>query len=124
MPSASGFSAYQMAFGSHPADCFGLEDGDEDLLFAQDAFLAGQFVQRRQLRMRAREATLKEVTNSKLRRLLARNKTSNCTEIDVGEMALFYKAQSRKNLPRRRGPARVLEIDESGVAVSFQSQNF
>ena len=74
--------------------------------------------------MRAQEATLKEVANSKLRRLLARNKTFNCAEIDVGDMVLFYKAQSRKSAPRWRGPAKVLEIDDSEVTVSFQSQTF
>ena len=46
MLSASGFSAYRVATG--------LEGGDGDLLFAQDASLAGQ------LRMRAQRATLKE----------------------------------------------------------------
>ena len=71
--SPSGFSAYQMVFGSNPVDLFGWEDVDEDLLFAQDTALAGQFVQQWKLRMRAHEATLKQVANSKLRRLLARN---------------------------------------------------
>ena len=76
------------------------------------------------LRMRAQEPTLKEIAKSKLRRLLAHNKTFYCAEIDVGDMALFCKAQNRKSSPRWRGPAKVLEIDETGVNVSFQSQNF
>ena len=88
-----------MVFGSNPADCFGWEDGDEDLLFAQDTSLAGQFVQQWKLRMRAQEATLEEVANSKLRRLLARNDTFKCAGIDVGDMVLFYKAQNTKSLP-------------------------
>ena len=78
-----------MAFGSNPADFFGWGGGDEDLLFAQDTSLAGQFVQQWKLQMRAQEATLKEVANSKFRRFLARNKTSNCAEIDVGDTAFF-----------------------------------
>ena len=73
-----------MVFGSNPVDLFGWEGGDEDMLFAQDTSLAGQFVNQRKLRMRAQEATLKEIANSKLRRLLARNQTFNCAEIDVG----------------------------------------
>ena len=40
----NGFSAYQLAFGSNPADNFGWGDEDEDLLFAQDASLSGRFV--------------------------------------------------------------------------------
>ena len=109
MLSASGFSAYQMAFGPNPVDFFGWGDGDEDLLFAQDTSLAGQSVQQRKLRMRGQEATLKEVANSKLRRLLARNKTFNCADVDIGDMVLCYKAQNRKSLPRWRGPAKSLK---------------
>ena len=71
MLSASGFSAYQMVFGSNPVDLFGWEDGDEDMMFAQDTTLAAQFVQQWKLRMKAREATLKEIADSKPRRLLA-----------------------------------------------------
>ena len=75
--SASGFSAYQMVFGPSPVDLFGWTDGAVDMLFAQDTSLAGQCANRRKLRMRAQEATLKEIANSKLRRPLARNRTSN-----------------------------------------------
>ena len=72
MLSASGFSAYQVAFDSNPADSFEEEDGDEDLMFAQDTSLAGQFVQQWKLRMKAQEAALMEIANIKLRRPLAR----------------------------------------------------
>ena len=67
---------------------------------------------------------MKEIVNSKLRRPLSRNKTFNCAEIDVGGMLLLYKAQNRKSSPRWRGPTEVLDIDETGATVSFQSQNF
>ena len=112
MLSASGFSAYQMVFGSNPADLFGWGDSEEDLLFAQDTPLAGQFVNQWKLRMRAQEATLREVANSKLRRILAHNQTFNCAELAVGDVVLFRKTPNRKSSPRRRGPAKVLEIDE------------
>ena len=42
---AGGYSACQMVFGSNPVDLFGRDDGDEDLLFAQDTYPSGQFVQ-------------------------------------------------------------------------------
>ena len=58
-----------MVFGSNPLDLFGRGDAGGDLMFAQDTSLAGQFVQRWKLRIRAQEATLKDVTDSKLRRL-------------------------------------------------------
>ena len=77
MLSSSGFSAYQMVFGSNPVDLFGWDDSDEELLFAQDTSLVGQFANHSgnligrtsewKLRMRAQEATLREVANSKLR---------------------------------------------------------
>ena len=124
MLSSSGFSAYQMLFGSNPVDFFGWEDGDEDLLYARDTSLAGQFVQQWKLRTRAQKASLKEMASSNLRRLLARKKAFNCAEADIGDMELFYKAQNRKGLPRWRGPAKVIGMDESGVTVTFQSQTF
>ena len=42
-----------MAFGSNPVDPFGWEGGDEDMMFAQDATLAGQFVKQWKLRAKA-----------------------------------------------------------------------
>ena len=63
---AEGVSAYKMAFGSNPADFFGWDDNDGDLLFTQDTSLSGQLAQQWKLRMRAQESALKEVANSKL----------------------------------------------------------
>ena len=34
---SSGFSAYQMVFGSNPADLFGWDGSEEDIFFAQGA---------------------------------------------------------------------------------------
>ena len=121
---AIGYSAFQLVFGSNPADRYGWEDNDDDLLFAQDTSASGQFVQQWKLRMMAQEAALKEVANSKLRRLLAHNKTFNCADIKVGDTALFYKAPHRKSHPRWRGPALILDIDETGVTVKYQTQSF
>ena len=67
-------------------DLYGWDDSEDDLLFAQDTSLAGQFVNQWKLRMRAQEATLREVANSKLRRILARNQTFNCSGLEVGDM--------------------------------------
>ena len=67
---------------------------------------------------------MKEIANSKLRRLLARNKTLDCVDIKVGGSVLFYEAPQKKSNPRWRGPAAILDIDESGVVLKFQSQTF
>ena len=93
-------------------------------MFAQDTSISGQFAQQRQLRIRAQGAARKEIANSKLRRLLAYNKTFDCVDVKVGDSVLFYKAPQKKSNPRRRGPATILDIDESGVALKFQSQTF
>ena len=55
---------------------------------------------------------------------MARNKTFECVDIEVGDSVLFYKAPHKKGNPRWRGPAAILDIDESGVALKFQSQTF
>ena len=105
-------------------DLYGWDDSDDDLLFAQDTSISGQFVHQWQLRIRAQEAALKEIANSKLRRLLAYNKTFDSVDIKVGDEVLFYKASQKKSNPRWRGPAKILDIDESGVVLKFQSQSF
>ena len=89
MLSACRFSAHQMVLGSNPVDLCGWEDKDEDLMFAQDTSLAGRLVQQWELRMRAQEATLKEIARSKLRRLLAYSKSFNCADIADGDDVPF-----------------------------------
>ena len=119
--SGGGDSAYQMVFGSNPVDLYGLGEKDEYLMVAQDTSLSGQFVKRWKLGVMAQEAALKEVANSTLRRLLASNKSSTCTDVKIGGTALFYKAQSKKSAPRWRGPALISDTDETGVTAKFQS---
>ena len=124
MLSTKGLSAYQLVFGSKPEDNFGWGDEDEDLLFAQDTSLPGQFVAQWKLRTMAREAALKEIANSQQRRILAPKNSFDSVGVQVGDEVLFYKAPSRKSAPRWRGPARVLLLDESGATLSFQGQTF
>ena len=45
LESGGGYSAYQLVFGSNPADLFVRDSEDGDLLFAHDTSLAGNFVQ-------------------------------------------------------------------------------
>ena len=105
-------------------DLCGWGDSDEDLLFARDTSISGQVVQQRQLRIRAQETALEGIANSELRRLLAHNKTFDCVDNKVGDSVLFYNASQKKGNPRRRGPATVPDIDESGAVLKFQSQTF
>ena len=86
--------------------------------------MARNFAQQWKLCIRAQEATLKEIANSKLRRSLARNKSSSRADTTVGDSALFYKAQSRKGCPRWMGSAKILDLDDARVMVSCQSQTF
>ena len=71
MVSSSGYSAFQSVFVANPTDLYRWGDNGGDLLRAQDTSVSGQFAQQWKLRMMAQEAALKEVANSKLRRLLA-----------------------------------------------------
>ena len=70
--------------------------------------------------MMAREAALGEVADSKLRRPLANNKSSNRTDVKIGDTALFFKITRKKSAPLRRYPAKILDIDEAGATVKFQ----
>ena len=57
---ASGYPAFRLVFGSNKMGFHGREGQDEDLIFAQDSSVSGQFVQQWKLRMKP----LKEVANS------------------------------------------------------------
>ena len=72
----------------------------------------------------AQEAALQEKASSSLRRLLAFHKSFTCTDEQIGETAPFSKAQNKKSTPQWRGPALILDIDETGVTVKLQSQVF
>ena len=74
--------------------------------------------------MMDREAALKEIVSSKLRRVLAANNSFDSAGVRVGDDVVFYKAPARKSAPRWRGPAKVLLLDESGATLSFQGQTF
>ena len=74
--------------------------------------------------MMAQAAALKEATNSKLRRLMANNKSVNCAGVAVGYCVLFYMTGNRKSAPRWRGPAEILNIDETRVIVKLLSRTF
>ena len=63
---AAEYSAYQMVFVANHVDLFRWGDRDEDLAFAQDTSLSGQFAQQWKLRAMAQEAALAEATNSNL----------------------------------------------------------
>ena len=44
--------------------------------------------------------------------------------MEKGGSALTFKAVDRRSAPRRRGPAKILAIEETGVPAKFQSQTF
>ena len=96
---------YQLVFGSNTVDLFQWGDDGEDLCCTQDNSLSGQFAQQWKLRMMAQGLAPKEVAEATKRRLPAKNKSFNCT-------------------PRRRGQAKILDIDDAGVTVKSQSQTY
>ena len=66
----------------------------------------------------AYEAALKEVVNRYSRRLLAHN------NVAIGDSVLCYRKVNSKSTPRSRGPAKILDIDKTGVTAKFHSQIF
>ena len=122
--SGGGYSARQMVLGSTPAELLEWEDMDEDLTFAQDTSVSGQFAQQWKLRMMEQEAALGEVADGKPRRLLAYNKSFSCTGVKIGGASLSRKTVNKKSAPRKRGPALILDIGETGATVEFRPQTF
>ena len=72
--------------------------------------------------MMAQEAALKEFANTRLRRLSGFNKSFARADVQIGDTALFFKAQGKRSAPRRRSPALILGIDETGATAKFTSQ--
>ena len=69
--------------------------------------------------MTAQEAALKGVANSKLSRLLALNKTSDCTGVKIGDSLLLNKAPNWASALKWGRPARVPDIGETGATVKY-----
>ena len=113
--SGGGFSAYRMVSGSNPVDLFGWGDRDEDLTFAQDTSLSGQFAQQWGPRVMAHEAALKYVASRRPRQLLASDKSFAGTGVKIGNTVLSYKVPGKQSTLRRRGPALLSDMDEAGV---------
>ena len=74
--------------------------------------------------MMVQGAALEAVAHSKLRRVQASSKSSNCTDVQNGGSVLLYKASNRNSALRWRGPAKISDVDDAGVAVKFQCQTF
>ena len=102
-------------------DLCGWGDKGQDLTSAQEIASSGQFVRQWMLRTMAREAVLEEIANSSLRRVSAFDKSFTCADVKIGDTVLVYKAQSKKNALRRRGPAMIMDVDDTGVTMKFQS---
>ena len=64
------------------------------------------------------------MAGGKLRRLLARNKSFNCTGVKIGNAALVYETANGKSALRGRGPAKILDVDQTGATAKPQSQTF
>ena len=73
-----------MAFGPNIEGLYLWRDDDSNLEFAQGTSISGQFAQKWKLRKTARGAAPKEIANSKLRRLPARNQSFGCADVSVG----------------------------------------
>ena len=98
------------------------QDTGANLDFVQNTSATSHFTPRWKLGVMAQGAMLKGMANSKLRRILDRDQSFECTGIRVGDSAIFYEQISRKSTPEWRGPAIVSDIDENSVTAKFQSR--
>ena len=65
---------------------------------------------------------MREVANSKSRRLLAYDESFRCKGAQIGEAVLFYEEAARKKKRRRRSTAERMGIDDAGAPAKVQSQ--
>ena len=72
----------------------------------------------------AQEAALKKVADSNSRKLLAYNKSSTNTGVQISDAVILYEPANRKSTPRGRGPAKISDVDETGTTVRSHSQTF
>ena len=98
---------------------FGRTDNDDDLFFAQGASLFGQFAHEWKLRVLAQETDRKNLAEIKSRRLLAQTKSFNCASAQVGNSVLSYQTSNRGSSPQRRGPVKILAIDDAWATAKF-----
>ena len=93
-------------------------------MFAQETSLSGQFAQQWKRRVFSQEDAPTEAADRKLRRPVAHNRSPNSADVTDGDSVHVSKAVNRKSAPRRRGPAAILEIDETGATDKFQTKTF
>ena len=55
---------------------------------------------------------------------MAYNKSCRCTDVEIGNTALFYKTKNAKSSSRWRGPEFISDIDETGVTAKFRQHAF
>ena len=72
-------------------------------------------------RVMAQEAASEEVANRKLRCILGPNQASGSANIAMSDSVIFYKQISRRS---DIISATILDIDETGVTLKFQSRTF
>ena len=72
----------------------------------------------------ALEATSKGSANSKLRRVLANNRTFRRAGIEVGDSVCFREQVGRKSAPESRGHAVIPDFDEPDLTSKLPRQTF
>ena len=64
------------------------------------------------------------VTKSYLRLLLAYNKSFHCADVRAGDSVPFHEASNPQSTPRRRDPAKILDVGDTEVTAKFQYHTF
>ena len=121
-----GYSAHRLVSGTNPADLFGRHDADEDSRSVHDASPSDTFA--------AAIRTAMEAANGGTRtRPQGSGQQQTAPSVGVQHVLplyrrrdldspLFYRVVNRKSTHRRRGPAKILGIDETAATAIFQSR--
>ena len=72
----------------------------------------------------AQGTLLKGMPNGNLLRISDCDKTFSSTDIEVGDSAALCQQLRRKSAPGWRGPAIILDFDDTGATAKFQRQTF
>ena len=98
-----------MVFGSSPFNLYSGRDGDTGLLFGQDTSISAQCAQHRRLRIANFGASWRQTS-------------SDCADVKAGGSAISDKTAIRKSALCWRGPAAILDIDDTGFTVRSPCQ--
>ena len=117
-----GLLANKVVYRSNPADSFGREDGGSEMEFVQRTSASGRFAQQRSARAMAQGAAPEERRGQLIEAIFGRRQDLPDGRSCGGGSAIFYEQIDWGHAAKWRGPAVILDVDDTSDTVKFQSQ--